>query len=64
MHEILTGSKRATAGLGGALHDMRSVKALVVDGNVTTRSILRSMLIDLGLQGENIKVVGRYNEAR
>jgi len=64
MHEILTGSKRATAGLGGALHDMRSVKALVVDGNVTTRSILRSMLIALGLQGENIKVVGRYNEAR
>lgn len=64
MNEALSGSKRATAGLGSALHDMRSVRALVVDGNVTTRSILRSMLLDLGLQADHIKQVGRYTEAR
>ena len=64
MHEVLSGSKRAKAGLGVALHDMRSVRALVIDGNVTTRSILRSMLIDLGLQGDHIKQVGRYTDAR
>ena len=55
MHEILSGSKRAKTGLGVALHDLRSVRALVIDGNVTTRSILRTMLIDLGLQGDHIK---------
>ena len=64
MNEVLSGSKRATSGLGSALQDMRSVRALVVDGNVTTRSILRSMLIDLGLQPDHIRQVGRYNEAR
>lgn len=64
MNEVLSGSKRATAGLGSSLQDMRSVRALVVDGNVTTRSILRSMLIDQGLQPDHIRQVGRYNEAR
>ena len=64
MHEILSGSKRAKTGLGVALHDLRSVRALVIDGNVTTRSILRTMLIDLGLQGDHIKQVSRYTDAR
>jgi len=65
MNELLmTGSKRATAGLGKALQDMRSVRALVIDANLTARSILRSMLIDLGLQADHIKQVSRYNEAR
>ena len=64
MNEVLTGSKRATAGLGKALQDMRSVRALVIDANLTARSILRSMLIDLGLQADHIRQVSRYNEAR
>ena len=64
MNEVLTGSKRATVGLGKALQDMRSVRALVIDANLPARSILRSMLIDLGLQADHIKQVSRYNEAR
>ena len=52
MNEVLTGSKRATVGLGKALQDMRSVRALVIDANLTARSILRSMLIALGLQAQ------------
>lgn len=63
MH-ALPGTQRAQAGLGHALHDFRNIRALLIDGNVTSRSIVRSMLIDLGLPAERIRQVSRYNEAR
>ena len=63
MHEVFSGGA-PKAGLGHALHDLRSARALVIDSNLTSRSILRSMLADLGVPGERIKQVGRYNDAR
>lgn len=64
MHEVFSGSGAPKAGLGHALHDLRSARALVIDSNLTSRSILRSMLAELGVPGERIKQVGRYNDAR
>ena len=34
MHEVLSGSKRATAGLGSSIQDMRSVRALTKHADV------------------------------
>ncbi|MCH8181041.1 MAG: tetratricopeptide repeat protein [Proteobacteria bacterium] len=64
MHEVFAANSPAKAGLGDALQDMRNARALVIDSNLTSRSILRTMLADLGVPGERIKQVGRYNDAR
>ena len=64
MHEVFSSSSTAKTGLGEAMHDMRSARALVIDSNLTSRSILRTMMSDLGVPGDRIKQVGRYNDAR
>lgn len=64
MHDVFSSSASPQAGLGDAMHDMRSARALVIDSNLTSRSILRTMMADLGVPGDRIKQVGRYNDAR
>lgn len=64
MHEAFSSSGAAPNGLGDAMHDMRSARALVIDSNLTSRSILRTMMAELGVPGDRIKQVGRYNDAR
>lgn len=65
MHQLTPPSNQASqAGLESALQDLRSARALVIDPNPTSRSILRSILIDLGVQSDKIKQAGRYIEAR
>ena len=68
MHQALRAPAAQAAasshGLGSALTDLRSTKALVIDTNPTSRSILRGMLADLGVKSDQIKQVGRYHEAR
>lgn len=68
MHQGLrTSAAPASAsdkGLGPALTDLRSARALVIDANPTNRSILKGMLVDLGVKAEHVKQVGRFDEAR
>jgi len=65
MHDILTQDKdKKAANTNPALVGIEDARALVVDVNPTSRSILRSMLIDLGLKSDRVKQVGRYVDAR
>lgn len=43
---------------------LASARALVIDANPTSRSILKGMLVDLGVKSDRIKQAGRYVEAR
>ena len=68
MHQGLrTSAAPASAsdkGLSPASTDLRSARALVIDANPTNRSILKGMLVDLGVKAEHVKQVGRFDEAR
>lgn len=64
MHQLTPANQAEEAGLGPALEDLRSARALVVDANPTSRSILRGILIDLGVKAEKVRQAGRYSEAR
>lgn len=61
MHDILTKDKdQKAANTNPALAGIEDARALVVDVNPTSRS----MLIDLGLKSDRVKQVGRYVDAR
>ena len=64
MHDAFSADQPKDAGVGHALHDMRGVRALVIDAHLSSRNILRSMLIDLGVSTDRIKQVSRYADAR
>jgi tetratricopeptide (TPR) repeat protein len=63
MHDALRG-KSKDAAADNTAQGLASAKALVIDGNPTSRSILKGMLVDLGLKPDRIKQAGRYIEAR
>ena len=63
MHDALrTNSKNAPA--DAATQGLGNARALVIDANPTSRSILKGMLVDLGVKSDRIKQAGRYTEAR
>lgn len=64
MHEVLRARNKKGDADGSPLHDLRSTRALVIDINPTSRSILKGMLVDLGVPSERVKQVGRYTDAR
>lgn len=64
MHEVLRARNKKSDADGSPLHDLRSTRALVIDINPTSRSILKGMLVDLGVPSERVKQVGRYTDAR
>lgn len=64
MHEALRSQDTQNDAEGSALHDLGSARALVIDINPTSRSILKGMLVDLGIASDRVKQVGRYIDAR
>lgn len=64
MHEALRSRDPQNDAEDSPLHDLRSARALVIDINPTSRSILKSMLVDLGVASDRVKQVGRYIDAR
>ncbi|WP_058085970.1 tetratricopeptide repeat protein [Aquabacterium parvum] len=64
MHEVLKARDKNDDAENSPLHDLRNARALVIDVNPTSRSILKGMLVDLGVPSDRVKQVGRYNEAR
>lgn len=64
MHEALRSRDTQNDAEGSALHDLGSARALVIDINPTSRSILKGMLVDLGVASDRVKQVGRYIDAR
>lgn len=64
MHEVLRARNKKSDADGAPLHDLRTTRALVIDINPTSRSILKGMLVDLGVPSERVKQVGRYTDAR
>jgi CheY-like chemotaxis protein len=64
MHEALRNQDQNNEADGSPLHDIGSARALVIDINPTSRSILKGMLVDLGVPSERVKQVGRYVDAR
>lgn len=64
MHEVLRARNKKGDADGSPLHDLRTTRALVIDINPTSRSILKGMLVDLGVPSERVKQVGRYTDAR
>lgn len=64
MHEALRSRDPQNDAENSPLHDLRSARALVIDINPTSRSILKSMLVDLGVPSDRVKQVGRYIDAR
>jgi CheY-like chemotaxis protein len=64
MHEALRSRDAQTDADSSPLYDLRSARALVIDVNPTSRSILKGMLVDLGVPSERVKQVGRYVDAR
>jgi CheY-like chemotaxis protein/Tfp pilus assembly protein PilF len=63
MHKAFLRVKTAEF-LSPAPSTMSGSKALVVDANPSSRSILKGMLIDLGIRSEDIKQVTSYTDAR
>ena len=64
MHEALRSRDAQTDVENSPLYDLRSTRALVIDVNPTSRSILKGMLVDLGVPSDRVKQVGRYVDAR
>lgn len=64
MHSALTQRHQEDATEQAAREELRLARALVIDVNPTSRSILRGMLADFGIPGDRIKQIGRYAEAR
>ena len=64
MHEALRSRDPQNDVENSPLYDLRSARALVIDVNPTSRSILKGMLVDLGVPSDRVKQVGRYVDAR
>lgn len=66
MHELFThkGQQDKTSIEDSGLGDIGKARALVIDVNPTSRSILRGMLVEVGVKPDRIKQVGRYVDAR